>query len=56
MRLVIRFASSSEGSESAIARTKRSMNQSSEYWYMGSMSASSAMQKKSSEVRYATGL
>ena len=52
----MRFARSEEGSESAIARMKRSMNQSSEYWYIGSMSASSAMQKKSSDVRYATGL
>ena len=32
------------------------MNQSSEYWYIGSMLASEAMQKKSSDVRYDTGL
>ena len=44
------------GSESAIARQKRSMNQSSEYWYIGSMAASEAMQKKSTAERYETGL
>ena len=36
--------------------TKRSLNQMSEYWYMGSICARSEMAKKSSEPRVATGM
>ena len=56
LRLSTRVSMSGDFSAAAIPLTKRSMNHVSEYWYIGSTTPRSAMQKNRRLARVATGL
>mmetsp|Transcript_83743 Transcript_83743/g.245559 ORF Transcript_83743/g.245559 Transcript_83743/m.245559 type:complete len:205 (-) Transcript_83743:319-933(-) len=55
LRISILVVMSSHGSDLSMAALKRPMKKGSEYWYIGSMFARSAMQKKRIAVLKATG-